>query len=237
MTEKVAVQTMLAGAFDVVGRAARSKPFAFLLGFNFCLILIHIWTLRYTDSIVAAGLRIDEDGSIPEKYESVALLVSAAILLLSGIARKRPTLAILSLIIFYMMVDNYYGIHEIAGEKIYSTKNYFGELIFFIIFAIISTLLISIAIYKSETGIRNDTLSLVLALILFSFFSVGVDIVHTIASSIYPLSKFAFAILEDGGEMICISLILSVSLKVGENSFRRCGFGRFRGRVSGALRN
>jgi hypothetical protein len=55
---------------------------------------------------------------------------------------------------------------------------------------------------------RIVTKRLIAWVVLFAFFAVGVDMLHVMAWEIYPPAIDLLAIVEDGGEMVCASLLV-----------------------------
>lgn len=73
---------------------------------------------------------------------------------------------------------------------------------------IVAVLLVA---WPRPDAIRERTVAkrLIAWLVLFAVFAVGFDMLHTMVWEIYPPAIELIGVIEDGGEMICASLLVA----------------------------
>lgn len=120
-----------------------------------------------------------------------------------------------------MLLDDSVRIHEVMGSVIdnqfFLTSSLplnlrgqdFGELITITLIGSVFLLLFIKCFYKSKQAIKNISFNLASLVILLLFFGVFIDMAH----SAFPTFR-GMTTLEDGGEMIAMSLIYWYSFNV-----------------------
>jgi hypothetical protein len=198
--------------------AIRMPFFQALLGLfviaDLTLILIHI--LYITGVIVTRLYSIQNDQGYAEFYQ--ALKEGWLVLIFAWYALQSRNWRYLSwaAIFFYVLLDDFLMVHERVGEVLAITLNLqgsfglrgqdMGELIVFGCSALILLPMLALAYRFGNSTFRRDTLVFVGALLLYIVFALGVDMLH-IPFLDTPYSDL-FGLLEDGGELVIISLML-----------------------------
>jgi hypothetical protein len=120
----------------------------------------------------------------------------------------------------YMLLDDCGEIHEKLGLKIGSYLHFvppfglrtqdFGELAVFIIFGFVLLLPLLVCFYMSDENERMVSKYLFAMLIAFGVFGIFFDMLNMIIVGMRssPLLEQITAVLEDGGEMIIMSIIV-----------------------------
>ncbi len=173
---------------------------------------------------------IEVETGYAESFQYLKWAAAALLLFILAWRRRAAIYAVWAILFLYLLLDDALLFHERAGGWFTQTLNLqdfqelylrhfeffflraqdFGELIF----ATAVGLTIAIALYFSWPGIeakreRAVTKWLVCWVLLFAFFAVGVDMIHIMAWEIYPPAIELLGVIEDGGEMICASLLVA----------------------------
>jgi hypothetical protein len=198
---------------------------ALLLAVDLALIVAHLlW--GYDDWF----WDIEADTGYPETFQYLKWAAATLLLLILAWKRRATIYTVWAALFLYLLLDDSQSIHERSGgwlsrrlnldefEEVYRQHfeyfflqaHDFGELIFAA--AVAAT--IAVALYFSWPGIkakreRSVTKWLVGWVFLFAFFAVGVDMLHVMAWEIYPPAIDLLLVVEDGGEMICASLLVA----------------------------
>lgn len=175
---------------------------------------------------------VEADGSYPELLQYLKWL--GAVLLLAALAfRRRAAIYVgWAAIFLYFLVDDSTELHERLGAEVVGALNLdrlqqlvaerfpdlfvrardFGELAVALGAAAVVAVVLGAAWPAREARRdRRTALRLLLWLAAFAFFAVGVDMVHVMTidpvTGLTP-SFYWLGLIEDGGEMICASLLL-----------------------------
>ena len=115
-----------------------------------------------------------------------------------------------------MLLDDAFSFHETSGKflalllDIQPTMGLrpvdYGELLYALAVGIIILPLMAYCYISGDKTFKKSFVDLSLLLIVLLFFGVFMDMLHSYFSDIYPLGGI-FGLLEDGGEMIALSLI------------------------------
>ncbi len=187
-----------------------------LLSADFTFIALHI--INATALLNSSLFNIGGDGAYAKIYQFVKLLW--VIILLAYVLKSTRCSGYVSwiLVFTYYLFDDALQIHQSIGSYIannfdsyvsqYLTlqPRHFGE---WVVLAMAGTFLSAIvawAYFRSPypfKRISNDMLLLVIALV---FFGVFIDLAAAV--KLGPVVKFSLGTVEDGGEMVVVSLIL-----------------------------
>jgi hypothetical protein len=162
-------------------------------------------------------LNIEVDHSYPEIFQYLKFFWIVLLLGLIALQKQQGQYGAWALLFFYLLLDDALGLHEFAGVSLAGEHGFeaalglravdFGELIGS---AVAAVSLGSGLVWAYRRGspefkaVSHDLAVMVAGLV---FFGVGVDMAHELFDQ-GPVSRFAFGLLEDGGEMLMASLIV-----------------------------
>jgi hypothetical protein len=89
-----------------------------------------------------------------------------------------------------------------------------GELIFAAAFGGVTVLLIGFGYWRGDSHARNVSRDMAILVVALGALGVGVDIAHVITYFKAPLLAQFLLILEDGGEMLVVSVMVAYSVHV-----------------------
>lgn len=188
---------------------------AFLALMDLMLIVLHV--VAVSDGSANPLFRIDRDRSYAEFFQAVKYIYGAVLLLGYCLARRRWQLVCWSLLLGYFMIDDLMMLHEHQGSDLITVLGLqpafgweaqdFGEVIVAIIVAAIAGIPLLLAYLSSDDITRWIFRILIILAGFLAFFGVVVDMAHTLA---LPLVRDIdwVAVIEDGGEMIGVSMML-----------------------------
>ena len=190
------------------------KLFPLLIAGDITFVLLHL-VHKFTPLLPYTLFSLTRDGSFSEYFQYLKEL-GVVVLLLSLAARHRKLLfASYAGLFLYFFADDFFQIHERAGE---SLANYiqllpafglraqdFGELTVFGFFGFVFVLLIGLTHILSDPQTRQFSRQLLLLVILLAIFGIVFDMLE-IGSS-HPVMGPILGILDDGGEMVVMSMI------------------------------
>jgi hypothetical protein len=220
----VSHQTILSAAWHARLRTAAFLLLALLLATDLALIYSHI--LWFEDDWV---WDIEADQGYGETFQYLKWSAAILLLLILAWTRRAAIYVVWAAVFLYLLIDDSQSLHETTGhrlvpllglrdfEEIYH-RNFeyfflrgedFGELIV----ALGVAMAIAVALYlfwpqRAASRERIVTRWLIGWVLLFGFFAVGVDMLHVMAWEIYPPALDVLTVIEDGGEMICASLLV-----------------------------
>lgn len=172
---------------------------------------------------------VEADTGYAESFQYLKWGTAAALLLVLAWKRRAAIYAIWAALFLYLLIDDSQWVHERAGtwlvelldlrafEEIYHRHfeyfllqaQDFGELL---VALTLGTILV-VTLYafwpgRRAAGERTVTKWLIAWVLLFAFFAVGMDMLHIMAWEIYPPAIEPLTVIEDGGEMICASMLV-----------------------------
>lgn len=185
-----------------------------LLAVDLFFILLHLCHL-YTPYFHDPAYSIEMDRGFAETFQYVqgfwVVLIFCWLALISS-----PAYLVWALLFTYIVIDDAFMLHERIGRALATYVDYqhiallrtrdIGELLVFAAVGGVFLLLFGITYQQSSTPIRRVYQQLFRYFGLLVFFGVVVDMLHIIAGKegfIVPL----IGLLEDGGEMVAMSLL------------------------------
>ncbi|MFS4468979.1 hypothetical protein [Maribacter sp. 2210JD10-5] len=162
-------------------------------------------------------LLITVDQSIPEFFQYVKYLLIIVLLIKIIHAAKRFQFISWAFFFLILFVDDSIGIHENAGIFLSEKFNFnsmfglraedIGELLYTGLIGFIIIIAFVASFLKGDKMFKRNSIDLSILIFFFLLFGVGFDMLHQILSSSSKLN-FLFGMIEDGGEMIMMSIIL-----------------------------
>jgi len=159
-------------------------------------------------------LYVDSDRSLGEAFQYVkfVFLILGCLYL---IFKKHYGYIPWCLLFTAMLLDDSSEYHETVGEWIAVQFNFeplfglravdLGELCYAAGFGLTMLVIFFFFYRKGSQRFKNSFKDLALLMLIFVGFAVGVDMIHSLALENPPVAKI-LALLEDGGEMVAISL-------------------------------
>lgn len=179
------------------------------------LIIFHI---LYINGILKnASLSIELEKGYGEMFQYLKEYWIFILLLFLAIYGRSLLYFSWSLLFFYLLLDDYFELHENLGEQISLQLGLsemfnlrardFGELIVSGSIAIFFLIFIGIAYRFGDRLSRQASKYFIIMLFALAFFGIVVDMLHMAVQ--IPFLQPVFVVLEDGGELLAMSTILS----------------------------
>jgi hypothetical protein len=175
-------------------------------------------------------LNIEEDKGYPEVYQYLKFFSIIVLLIYISLKNKAIHYVAWALVFTYFLFDDSLQIHERIGSRIAANFNFipplglrlqdFGELV---VMATVGIPLLAICVWAYKRSgsqmFRKVSQDITLLVLVLVFFGVLVDMAH-IAVNLGWKVTFILGVIEDGGEMLSVSLVLWYAFltKRGDNA-------------------
>lgn len=191
----------------------------------FLLVLLIVADLAFfgLEILYSLGLGSDYKFSLgaergyAEVFQYIKFFWIVLILVWFALKLYQPVYSVGALLFFYFLLDDSLEIHETIGEYIVEwygvvpafglREQDFGELAVYALVAIIFLLAGWLAYRHSDAFARRVGLYLLLGVFMLAMFGAGADMLHSLLANQYPWTDTPLVILEDGGELIVLSII------------------------------
>lgn len=167
---------------------------------------------------------LNNDAGYPELYQYVKEFWIAVLLYLIYRRIRAGLYLAWSALFFYFLLDDSVGIHEKVGELAWHTFNYssafglraqdFGELTVSALAGLTLASWIGLSYRRASALAQSVAKDLCVLVALLIVFGVFVDMLDIILLSQPTLHLMGLSILEDGGEMLAMSLITAYSFQL-----------------------
>jgi hypothetical protein len=200
--------------------------------FAFCLLAadsvfigIHCLWL-WLPAVSSDVWNIETDRGYAEVYQYIKFFwIFLNFISISFIQSKLSYLTWASLF-FYLLLDDSLSLHERLGKQVSSSLNFedlmylrsrdFGELLISFSVFLIFLILFAVVTSRSAKQFRKDSRILIVMLFGLAICGIGFDMIHVMVGSLPgSIGRNLFdlmGILEDGGEMVFVSIICCYSL-------------------------
>ncbi|MET7030083.1 hypothetical protein [Sediminicola luteus] len=194
----------------------RSSLLLFIfLTIDIVFIVIHLLIALFWDSN-PKEFRVDEDGGYPEIFQYFKYIL--IVLITFYLVAKRSINYLPWLILFlFLCFDDALQFHEKAGiffANFFSLQSYLGlraidlgELVFAFLMGLILFLFSFKSYFQGSKIFKNNCVDILSLFTFFLFFGIGIDMVHQLFAHLEFVAG-AVALIEDGGEMITLSLLV-----------------------------
>lgn len=211
-TSSIGAQRASASGF--LRGALRSPLLRQLLLLDALLIAIHLLVAtspREAHWWWADTLRIDRDRSLSEWVETAKLATAILLLLLLVHVRQaqRPCYRTVAALLAFMAIDNILGLHENLALFAPGSQM-LGEFLLVSGICLVVAGLAWFTYRRAAAYERSALVAIGLVLVLFGLMAVGVDLLHELTLPLGLAVYAAFAVLEDGGELVTLSLLLAL---------------------------
>jgi hypothetical protein len=220
---------MLQAAAGLVASRPAAGVLATLLLVDFLFLALHVCHVFaahfWAGSLPAdRSFSLEQERSYSEWYEYAKTLACMLTLALCYLRRQQPAYAALSVVFAILLADNALGLHEHAGTLLSGTFGWagllfdsgpqaMGELSFFLLLGLGTTVMLAAAFRRSGREHRATAGLCLLLILVLAGFGVGVDLLHAAVSGWYRLDRL-FGAIEDGGELVVLSGLVTVSVAI-----------------------
>ena len=166
---------------------------------------------------VARFYRLSEQGSLGEFTGYIVMQMAVLFTLMLSIMLQSSLHMMIAVLLEYLMLDDMFMLHEAAGSSLAQTffskqsqlpAEALGELCFGGMFCFIMVGVFVVATKASTPYLRSLSMFLFAPLCLLAFCSVGMDFLHALVSRDAKFLDGIMALLEDGGELLAILLLM-----------------------------
>jgi hypothetical protein len=175
--------------------------------------VVHVWTPWLAPTVFS----VERDGGFPELYQYLKLFFLACCLLVVALRTRGWVLAVWGVFFALLMVDDAFQLHERLGDVIgpalgipaafgLRTDDY-GEIAYAVLLGLCAVAFVALTFRRGSPESRQVSADLLCLLCALGVFAIFFDTLHTMAYFRMPSISPPLALLEDGGEMIVISLI------------------------------
>ena len=197
------------------GDRAAANFLKLLLAGDACFVLLHGLNYR-TDYVANPRLSIDLDGGYPELYQYVK--EAWVVIMLVTLAVRTRVVGYLgwAVLFCYALCDDCLSLHERYGLRLAESLGFesrlglrpedFGELAVTAAAGGVALVVVAAAYLFGGPGFRRVSRHLAGLVAALAFFGVVVDMVHVVFMH-NRVANFVLATLEDGGEMVVMSLV------------------------------
>jgi hypothetical protein len=192
-----------------------------LVAINLIFSLAHVFVAAMPgeDAESWTGLlRIDRDRSLSEWFESLELLGAILLLVSSARERQRRGYRVVAVILAFMLLDNLLELREFVALLVAPGDQAMAEVVLVGAVAPVLTGL-AIRVYRqADAPERGELSAMFLVLVLFGMFAVVSDFLHEVLAAKGSLPYAALSVIEDGGELATLSLLLAIVIRVTRQS-------------------
>lgn len=192
----------------------KEKLLVLLLATDLAFIILYI-IHTYTSLLPSELYSISLDRGYAEFFLYMKEFWILILFLFLGIKKRSLIFIVFAFLFLYILVDDSFEFHERLGNSLAYHNNFpelfglrpkdLGELLVFATFGGFFLVLIGITYFRSDVYSRTVTKYLLFMLVLLGLCGVVFDMIGIIAD--HPVFNPILTILEDGGEMVVISLI------------------------------
>ena len=182
------------------------------------LFLIGLHVTLYMLSIRLGEFNIEADGAYPEFYQHLKWYWLICLSFYLGVRLRQAAYVLLVPVFTLLLIDDAFSLHEVWGADIASRLAFtppfglrrqdIGELWFFLVSGLTVFVFWAFAYHFASVSVRKHIAQVGKFLMLLAGFGVALDAIHTALRSFGKTVYFIAGTLEDGGEMITLSLLL-----------------------------
>ncbi len=159
---------------------------------------------------------LERDRGFPELFQYVKISLIVILLLLVLKKSKEIGYGVWALLFVYLLFDDALGIHESLGGYIATNLAFapaiglrakdFGELAVSVIAATVFLSSFAMFYLRGSDAFKEVSKHLLMLLMALAFFGVFVDMLHVAIKMGWKI-RFLLGVVEDGGEMIVVTII------------------------------
>jgi hypothetical protein len=202
-------------------RLSGAMPLWILLAVDGLLIAAHVFVVGNEKSVFPLRFDVDtatrdffsltRDRSLSEWWEYTKTGLSAVAFGVAAKRRRTAFYAVLAGLLALATVDNAMGLHEAVGGW---TGSALGDLSFFAAVGLASLALLVWCWPRDSVESKNSFIALKLLMLLAAFVALS-DYLTATVTHVIPKTSAVGGLIEDGGELVSISLLLALALALG----------------------
>jgi hypothetical protein len=219
-------------------RAAPSEAHAFGATFTLLVLLVavdlifilahamHAWSPWMNGS----HFSLESESGMAAQYQYIKQVWLSVCLALALLQTRRTAFFGWGLIFAFLLLDDILMIHERSGRLLAGTLGFpalfglrpqdLGEVVMAAAIGCVAIALVVVVYHRGEEQSRQLSTDLMLLLVALAVFGVFFDVLHTLAFFRAPALAQAFSLIEDGGEMLVVSLITAYVFDITSNGGR-----------------
>jgi hypothetical protein len=195
------------------------------------LHLLHIYSREVADLGFSDNrFSLYQDAGFGELYQYPKTFLIVLLLIGLSLRPARRSYLIWAGLFLYLLLDDSLRLHERLGRTVAGQLEYipglqlraqdFGELTVLAVVGLLFAVFLALAWQRSDRDFRRDSKYLTLLVGCLALFGVVLDMVHVIvrareaAGAIGLLGVTAIGLLEDGGELVAMSLVCWYTYKL-----------------------
>jgi hypothetical protein len=192
----------------------KDKLIILLLITDLFFVILHI-LFMYTDLITNYIFAIWRDRGPAEFFQYIKYLWVLVLFLVLFFVRRKALFLVFSALFLYFLVDDFFEGHETVGGMLVERLDLpslfnlrpqdLGEMLVYAVVGGFFFTLIAFFHFRSDPYTRLVSRIMIVLILLLAFFGIGVDMVAMLFEN--PSIEAFFNLLEDGGEMVAMSLI------------------------------
>jgi len=200
-----------------------------LMGVDLIFILVHAMH-AWTPWMGGAHFSLESESGMAAQYQYIKQVWLAACLALALIQTRNTAFFGWALIFAFLLLDDLLMIHERLGRLIAGSlelpaifglrPNDLGEVAAAAGIGCIVVTFVILAFRRGGEESRHLSADLLCLLVALAVFGVFFDVLHTIAYFRAPALAQMFSMIEDGGEMLVVSIITAYVFDITSNAGR-----------------
>jgi hypothetical protein len=185
-----------------------------LLALDLVFIFVHF--LLLTDAFDNGLFSLERDRGYPELYQYIKVFSIVILLYFLFTKTKVIGYSVWCLLFLYLLLDDAFSIHESFGGFIATNlalapaiglrAQDFGELAVSLIAATVFLIPLALFYARGLGAFKEVTRQLLWLLVALAFFGIFVDMLHVAINMGWKV-RFLLGVVEDGGEMVVMSLM------------------------------
>jgi hypothetical protein len=194
-----------------------------LVAADLAFIVLHVLYIE-TSLLRGRPFSLEADNGVSEAFQYVKQFW-VALCMATMFRRVRQVVYIGWVLVFtFLLLDDTFQFHERIGKWLgerYALSGAFGlgpddigELLFASVVGGITAVLIGFGFWRGDADARIISRNMVIMVVVLAGLGVGVDILHVITYFKAPLLAQFLLILEDGGEMLVVSVMAAYMINV-----------------------
>ena len=172
----------------------------------------------FTPFLKSYLFNIERDKGYAEFYQYFKFILIIFLLLYISLRNKTIHYIAWVLVFTYFFFDDSFRIHEKFGRKIAKKLSFvppfglrlqdIGELTISLVAGMALVTFVVWAYKSGSQAFRKTSADITLLILILVFFGVGVDMLDIILVNLYPQFSFILGLIEDGGEMLSLSVLV-----------------------------